>query len=128
MATNDKTGRIALGRRGEQLAADYLTERGFRLIDRNWRCRAGEIDLVLVDDRQDRGTVVFCEVKTRSGLGYGNPLEAITIEKAMRLRQLAGHWLADTGQYVDDVRIDAVGVILRRGEQPVITHIEGIDR
>ena len=119
--------RQALGRRGEELAADYLAGLGYRVIDRNWRCRAGEIDLIARIDDDGRSKIVFCEVKTRSGLGYGSPLEAITYAKARRLRQLAGHWLAETGDHADDIRIDAIGVLIRPGTQPRINHVPGID-
>ena len=63
-----------LGRRGEQVAAEWLQERGYTLVDRNWRCPAGELDLIL----RDGSTMVFAEVKTRSSLEFGHPFEAIT--------------------------------------------------
>lgn len=119
--------RQALGRRGEDIAADYLMGLGYQVIDRNWRCRAGEIDLIARTEHEGRSKIIFCEVKTRSGLGYGSPLEAITYEKARRLRQLAGHWLAETGDHADDIRIDAIGVLIRPGERPSINHVPGID-
>jgi putative endonuclease len=119
--------RRALGRRGEDLAADYLAGLGYRVVERNWRCRAGEIDLIARTEHEGRSKIIFCEVKTRSGLGYGSPLEAITYEKARRLRQLAGFWLAETGDHADDIRIDAIGVLIRPGVRPRINHVPGID-
>jgi putative endonuclease len=83
----------ALGRHGEQLAAEYLQQAGFRILDRNWRCAEGEIDIVMVDRR----VLVVCEVKTRSGTGYGTPLEAITRQKVRRLRHLAIRWVQANG-------------------------------
>ena len=77
-----------LGRRGERIAEHHLIERGLVVLDRNWRCPSGEIDLVL----RDGDETVFVEVKTRAGLGYGHPLEAITMVKLARLRRLAGEW------------------------------------
>ena len=69
--------RQALGAYGEELAARHLRERGLVVLDRNWRCPLGEIDLVL----RDGDTLVVCEVKTRSGVGYGTPHEAVTPAK-----------------------------------------------
>ncbi|GAB3929373.1 UPF0102 protein [Microlunatus endophyticus] len=119
--------RQVLGRRGEDLAAEYLTGLGYRIVDRNWRCRAGEIDLIARIEQRGRSKIVFCEVKTRSGLGYGSPLEAITHAKARRLRQLAGQWLAETGEHGDDIRIDGIGVLIKPGTRPQIDHVQGID-
>lgn len=84
-----------IGGRGEQAAAEYLAERGYRLLDRNWRSRdpdqRGELDLVL----RHRGTLVVCEVKARTGARLAHPAEAVTPEKAARLRRLAVLWLRD---------------------------------
>ncbi len=121
-------GGSRLGRIGEDLAAGYLAEQGFEVLERNWRCRSGEIDVIATEHRSGRSTIVFCEVKTRAGLGYGDPLEAITAAKGRRLRKLAGEWLAEAGTRAQDVRIDAIGVVVRRGEVPRITHVRGIDR
>ena len=75
--------RSALGAYGEALAARHLTEQGMVVLDRNWRCDLGEVDLVLRDGR----VLVVCEVKTRSSLAYGTPIEAVTEQKAARLRR-----------------------------------------
>ena len=75
---------------GEELAARYLAEQGWVVLDRNWRCTHGEIDLVA----RDGDCLVFCEVKTRRGLGYGSPTEAIAYAKLHRLRQLAAEWIS----------------------------------
>jgi putative endonuclease len=127
MGSSGSTGRIELGRRGEDIAADYLISRGYRIIDRNWRCRVGEIDIIAREDAPGRSTIVFCEVKTRSGLGFGGPFDAITQAKARRLRQLVGSWLAEADQHPDDVRIDGIGVLIRPGEQPTLDHRQAID-
>ncbi|SDR92816.1 YraN family protein [Microlunatus soli] len=121
-------GRDSLGRRGEDVAADYLTTLGYRIVARNWRCRAGEIDLIARIEHEGRSKIIFCEVKTRAGLGYGSPLEAITYAKRQRLRQLAGVWLSSTGEHADDLRMDAIGVLLLPGQQPQVRHVPGIDR
>ena len=83
----------ALGKHGEQLAAEYLQQAGFRIVDRNWRCAKGEIDIVMVDRR----ALVACQVKTRSSTEYGTPLEAITRQKIRRLRHLAVSWVLAHG-------------------------------
>lgn len=79
-----------LGRKGEQAAAAWYLNRGFAVLDRNWRCREGELDLVLA--RGDE--LVFCEVKTRTSTRFGTPLEAVTAAKQRRLRTLGLRWLA----------------------------------
>src|SRR4051812_43106380 len=80
----------ALGAYGEQVAARHLEEAGCVLLDRNWRCSEGEIDLVA----SDGAVLVICEVKTRSSLAYGDPAEAVVGAKAARLRRLAVRWMA----------------------------------
>jgi putative endonuclease len=70
--------------------------------------------------------VVFCEVKCRSGLGFGDPLEAITYAKVRKLRQLAAEWLAETGAQPQAIRVDAIGILLPRGSAPIVRHERGI--
>ena len=114
--------RQAMGAYGERSAARHLTEeRGMTLLDRNWRCAAGEIDLLL----RDGDTLVVCEVKTRRGDDFGAPLEAVTPDKFARLRRLASQWLEQEGVQVPDVRIDLVGVDLSRPAAERITHVRG---
>jgi putative endonuclease len=96
-----------LGRRGEKLAADHLISAGLEIVDRNWRCPQGEIDLVATEG----GELVFVEVKTRTSVAFGHPLEAITVRKLARLRRLAAAWCeAHPGSH-DRIRIDAIGII-----------------
>ena len=111
-----------LGRSGEQAAADYLEAQGLRILDRNWRCDLGEIDIVAVD----RHVFVVCEVKTRSGFRYGTPLEAVTKTKLRRLRRLAVMWLNAHGVRFDQVRIDVVGIICEGTGGFTIEHIKGV--
>jgi putative endonuclease len=82
--------RHQLGRLGEALAAGLLEDTGLRVVARNWRCREGEIDLVAAGP----GMLVFCEVKTRRGDGYGSPAAAVVPLKQARLRRLAAAYLA----------------------------------
>ncbi len=100
----------AVGAYGERLAARYLVESGMQILDRNWRCDQGEIDIVAMDD----ACLVIIEVKTRRSLVFGSPVEAVTAVKAARLRRLAACWLTDHRPLVDsvaDVRIDVIGVL-----------------
>ncbi len=114
--------RQELGAYGEAAAARHLVEQGMVLLDRNWRCPLGEIDLVLRDGR----TLVVCEVKTRSSTRFGSPLEAVTERKAARLRRLAARWLAEHEIRPADVRIDLVGVLVDRACPPQIDHVRGV--
>jgi putative endonuclease len=112
----------ALGRDGEHAAAEYLETAGFRILDRNWRCADGEIDIVAVD----RCTFVVCEVKTRSGGRYGTPLESVSRPKRSRLRRLAVRWLTAHGVRFDQVRVDVVGVTPRPEGGFAIEHVRGV--
>jgi putative endonuclease len=109
---------------GEALAVDHLTKMGLRILDRNWRCRYGELDVIATDTTT--GTLVFVEVKTRTGDGYGGLAQAVTPRKVGRLRRLAGLWLAGQDGGWAAVRIDVIGVRLGRRRTPEITHLRGI--
>ena len=111
-----------LGRKGEALAADFLVEAGMQVVERNWRCAQGEIDLVA----RDGDELVFVEVKTRSSLGYGHPLEAITVAKLARLRRLAGAWCAAHPGDHGLVRIDAVAIVAPVFGAVVIEHLKRV--
>lgn len=111
-----------LGARGEQIAADHLTRSGWRILDRNWRCADGEIDIVAMDRR----VLVVCEVKTRSGTGYGTPIEAISQQKWRRLRRLAVKWVVAHGLFVEQIRVDAIGVLRARDDSYSIEHVRGV--
>jgi putative endonuclease len=114
--------RSTLGAYGEAIAARHLVGQGMVLLDRNWRCDLGEIDLVLRHGR----TLVVCEVKTRSSLAYGSPLEAVTERKAARLRRLAARWLAAHELRPAEIRIDLVGVLVRAGAPAEVDHVRGV--
>jgi putative endonuclease len=114
-----------LGRRGEQIAARHLEARGLQVVERNWRCQHGEIDLVARDGRD----TVIVEVKTRSSNDFGHPFEAITPQKLGRLRRLASAWCLHAGgpaSPIGRVRIDAVAVLLPDGSPAVIEHLVGL--
>jgi putative endonuclease len=111
-----------LGRQGEQFAAEYLQRAGYRILDRNWRCADGEIDIVAAEQR----TLVICEVKTRSGTQYGTPIEAITRQKRNRLRRLAVRWVIAHGLLFDEVRVDVIGVLRDAAGELALEHIRGV--
>ena len=114
-------GTRALGRYGEDLAAEHLVAAGMVLLARNWRCPQGELDLVA---RDADGTVVFVEVKTRAGTGFGEPAEAVGRVKARRLRMLACRWLLENRQSGSaDLRFDVVGIVRSPGQAPRLTHV-----
>ncbi|MGG5751881.1 YraN family protein [Zafaria sp. Z1313] len=97
-----------LGARGEELVARYLADLGCTVLDRNWRCRAGELDLVVLD-----GTVVAgVEVKTRTGIGYGHPAEAVRGDKLRRLHVLVRQWCREHGMRSDAGRVDVAAVLV----------------
>jgi putative endonuclease len=111
-----------LGRRGEELAADYLEAHGMRILDRNWRCPAGEIDIVALDGE----TLVVAEVKTRRSLDYGHPFEAVGAEKLARLRRLAAAWSRDHEPWRPLRRVDVVAVLDDGTGAPVLEHLKGV--
>ncbi|MHA0286619.1 YraN family protein [Mycobacterium sp. C3-094] len=116
--------RAEIGALGEQLAVDHLRGLGLTILDRNWRCRYGELDVVAADE--DARALVFVEVKTRTGEQFGGPLAAVTPVKLRRLRRLAGLWLSARGGSWAQLRIDVVAVTLGRTRAPEITHLQGV--
>lgn len=104
--------RQALGRAGEERVARWYEAQGYQVLARNWRCRDGEIDLVVARDRW----VVFCEVKTRSSLAFGHPAEAVGWRKQQRLRHLGARWLDEHRVRADGVRFDVAAVLPRSVE------------
>jgi putative endonuclease len=117
--------RHLLGRLGEQLAADHMVRRGFEIVERNYRTRWGELDIVAFDGR----TLAFCEVKTRRlNAGHPNPFDALHSPKRSRVRKMAGSWLIERSDrpYADVLRFDAIGVTFARDGRLVgIEHLEG---
>ena len=99
--------RRALGASGEEAVAAWYERQGYEVVERNWRCRAGELDLIL---RRGR-TFMFCEVKTRSSDAFGSPVEAVTRAKQVRLRHLAARWLEDAPLRPTDIRFDVASVL-----------------
>jgi putative endonuclease len=112
-----------IGVRGEDMACAELERQGMQVLERNWRCRLGEIDIVAAEAGPTGVTLVFCEVKCRRGLGYGHPLEAITYTKMHTLRQLAALWMREHRMKASSIRVDAIGVVLQPGREPSLTHV-----
>ena len=108
-----------LGAHGERIAAAYLTDSGLRVLDRNWRCRDGELDIVA----RDGDALVFCEVKTRRAVGFGHPVEAVGHVKQRRLRVLAQRWLAAHDEHAPELRFDVVGVLVQPDRPALVTHL-----
>ena len=110
---------LELGSLGEEIAVTYLTDAGLRVVDRNWRCREGELDIVA----RDHDALVFCEVKTRRGVGFGHPVEAVNATKRRRLRTLGQRWLSAHDEHASELRFDIVGVLVRPGRPALVTHL-----
>ena len=110
-----------LGRRGEDLAAGYLEGLGMRVVDRNWRCAEGEIDIVALDG----DTLVIAEVKTRKSLAFGHPFEAVGADKLARLHRLGSAWCRDHELRMPLRRVDVLAV-LDDGGRPGIEHLKGV--
>ncbi|HEX5597179.1 MAG TPA: YraN family protein [Micromonosporaceae bacterium] len=115
------TQRQAIGAYGERRAVRHLEAAGLRVVARNWRCPVGEIDIIAWDGDD----LVFCEVKTRRGAGFGTPAEAVVPAKVRRLRRLAAQWLAGSGTNPREVRFDIIEVRLPRSGAASVTHIRG---
>ncbi|WP_034805684.1 YraN family protein [Intrasporangium oryzae] len=116
----------ALGDYGERLACRHLREQGFTILERNWRCARGEIDIVAADG----DCLVVCEVKTRSSDGFGAPFEAVTWRKARRLRRLAGLWIEahqEQAAGLGDLRIDVVSILKPPAAPAALEHLRGVE-
>lgn len=117
--------RIGLGNWGEEVARDYLLERGFSLLERNWRCLEGEIDLIVEKDARLR----FVEVRTRSTDAFGSPEESLTPEKMDRLQASGWRYLESAGRLNEDFQFDLIAVeTSKSGEVSRIEHYECISR
>lgn len=111
--------KIILGKEGERIAELFLKKKGYKLVERNYRCAAGELDLVMLDRR----VIVFVEVKTRTGGGYGTPLEAVAVRKQKKMIYVAEFFLSAKKLSQREARFDVVGVSWP-GAQPLVEHIE----
>ena len=112
----------ALGKYGEELATRYLSKNGMVILERNWRCDIGELDVIA----RDKDDLVICEVKTRRSTVFGEPIEAGTPRKVRRMRGLALRWLETKSVSPRGIRFDVVGVLAPVVGPPTITHIRGV--
>lgn len=112
----------SLGQRGERLAEDYLRATGAVILDRNWRCSAGELDLVALDG----AVLVAVEVKSRTSWAYGHPFEAVDGVKLARVARLAGAWARDHGYRDARRRIDVIAITGPEKETPLLEHLRGV--
>ncbi|AOY55856.1 YraN family protein [Candidatus Rhodoluna planktonica] len=110
-----------LGKAGEALAVEFLEQRGYCVIERNWRTNFGEIDIIATTATH----LVFVEVKTRSGLGFGHPFEAITPAKIERMRKLAHAWCRQNASYGFKIRLDAIAILVSNGKGHV-EHLKAV--
>lgn len=122
MTPEKVNARQALGAYGERVAERHLSQAGLQVLERNWRCSEGEIDLVL----RDGDVLVVCEVKTRTGQDGSGPHEAVTAPKLERLQRLAERWQVEHGVRADDVRIDLVAVHHPRRGAARVEHVRGL--
>ena len=99
--------RRALGIKGEDAVAAWYEAAGYEIVARNWRCREGEVDLIVRNGR----VFVFCEVKTRTSVAFGAPVEAVTVTKQLRLRKLAAKWLRESAARRSEIRFDVASVL-----------------
>ncbi len=120
--TTTAAARQALGAYGEDVALRHLLAQGMVLLERNWRCDEGEIDILL----RDGPTLVVCEVKTRTSYLCGTPHEAITEAKLDRLRRLGQAWIREHGVSVEEARVDLVAVLRPPKGPAVVDHVRGI--
>jgi putative endonuclease len=112
----------AVGQYGERVAARHLEEAGLTVVDRNWRCDEGELDLVA----RDGDVLAFIEVKTRTSEDFGVPAEAVTTEKAHRIRGLAQRWLASHEHPYSELRFDICSVMHQRAGAALFEHLPGV--
>ena len=112
----------ATGALGEDLAAQYLERAGLVLVERNYRCKAGEIDLVA----EDGGELVFAEVRTRSGSAFGTPEESVTVRKRRKMAECAFSYLAERSAHRQAWRIDLVAIELDRGRVVRVDHYKHV--
>jgi putative endonuclease len=107
-----------LGRQGEDIAAKYLKQQGYRMLSRNFRTRYGEVDIICMLNQ----VIIFVEVKTRAGINYGFPEESITETKKQHIRKVALAYLDTYSQPFKEIRFDVIGILIKGGK-PCINHI-----
>ena len=118
-----------LGRHGERLARKLLRKQGMKIVAQNYRCPAGEADLIALDPstRKDLGaeTIAFVEVKTRTSDRHTPPEAAVNADKRRRMRKVADYYLASRKAQDYAIRFDIVAIVVREGQEPEVRHIPG---
>ena len=112
-----------LGAKGEELAAHYLADAGYTVLERNWRCAIGELDIIA----EHAGQIIGVEVKTRSSLGFGHPAEAVNPVKLRRISRLVRRWCVEQRRNPNTVRVDVVAILLEPGQESHIEHLIGVE-
>ncbi|MFC5834628.1 YraN family protein [Nonomuraea insulae] len=115
-----KESKLELGKRGEQIAATYLEAEGMKVIERNWRCRHGEIDIIA----EEGPNLIVVEVKTRSSRSHGTALESVSQAKLARLRMLAAKWLSTQPRTFEAIRVDVIALERFAGDF-ALRHVRG---
>jgi putative endonuclease len=114
-----QTQKQIVGKEGEEIAEGYLKKKGFRMVERNYRCRGGEVDLIALDRR----VIVFVEVKARNDASFGSPLESVHPRKQQRMTRAALIFLSEHKLHHREARFDVVGISFAGGA-PVVEHIQ----
>jgi len=110
-----------LGRHGENIALNYFSGLGYKVLERNYKCRIGEVDIIAQKD----SSLIFIEVKTRTSLRYGHPVESVSEHKIKKIKDVAGFFITNNNLYSNfDVRFDVVSIIINRDLGFKLEHIE----
>jgi putative endonuclease len=115
-------GNKGTGILGEEVAANFLIARGYRILERNFRCKGGEVDII-ARDPEDK-SLVFIEVKTRRGLSYGVPQLAVTPFKQRQISKATLTWLSKNRLHDSNARFDVIAILLHTDGAPQIEHIK----
>ena len=115
-----------LGATGEEIAVDYLISQGYEVFDRNWRSKSGEIDIIASEKFNSQDELIFIEVKTRSSRDYGDPIEAITATKYLRMYRLALEWLSENSASREAWRLDVISIVISRAQEIEIDHLKRV--
>jgi putative endonuclease len=118
--TEDKYLGHVLGKKGEEIAVNYLQKKGYRIVERGYRLFRGELDIIAFDG----ATLVFVEVKTRAGTEFGLPEEAVTRTKQNQIKRIAQGYLMERGLGDPNCRFDVLAILINGDDGPVITHFE----
>ena len=115
-----------LGATGEEIAVDYLISQGYVVFDRNWRSKSGEIDIIASEKFNSQDELIFIEVKTRSSRDYGDPIEAISATKYLRMYRLALEWLSENSASREAWRLDVISIVISRAQKIEIDHLKRV--